>query len=399
MKTLYNKLMEDVMKHSRMIVALAVAFAGSVSPALAGDVEFGKKGLVYESEDENIEFRIGGRLHLDTVDFDSDITPFNDTTKVRRARVYGSVKFGDWKIKVDRDVGGTSKGWKNVWLRYSGWGNSNITAGNQIPPFGLENVGSSNNLTFMERALPNALNARYGVGVKFATYGKSWTAAIGVFGDAIGTGENAKNKGKNISSRVTFAPIKKKRLFVQVGASLKYEEVRDDKGFRIRTYPEVGIANARLLTTGTLLDVDDTISYGVESAVVMGPFSLQGEYMHSMINRTASSNADVGGGYIQASWFITGESRRYSKRNGTFRSVKPRGILGAVEVAARWSRFDLTDGPLLGGIQENWTIGANWYLGRNFRLMANYIFIDAAPNSLGLNEEPEALQFRGQLNF
>jgi|GEM_PF-5734773 len=91
------------------------------------------------------------------------------------------------------------------------------------------------------------MNARYGLGAKVSTYGKHWTAALGVFGDAIGTGQNARNKGKNVSGRVTFAPIRKKRLVVHVGASLKYEDVRRSKGFRIRTRPEAGITNVRLL--------------------------------------------------------------------------------------------------------------------------------------------------------
>lgn len=93
-----------------------------VIPFRAGDVQFGRNGLVYENRNTDVELTVGGRLHLDVVDFDSAVTPFADDTRVRRARIYGSAKYGDWKLKVDRDIGGTSRGWKNVWLRYSGWG-------------------------------------------------------------------------------------------------------------------------------------------------------------------------------------------------------------------------------------------------------------------------------------
>ena len=68
---------------------------------------------------------------------------------------------------------------------------------------------------------------------------------------------------------------------------------------------------------------------------------------------------------------LTGESRDY--KNGYVGNVKPSHAYGALEIAARYSELDLNDGPVLGGKQHDWTVGANWYLGNHLKLQANYI--------------------------
>ena len=85
------------------------------------------------------------------------------------------------------------------------------------------------------------------------------------------------------------------------------------------------------------------------------------------------------GFYAAASWFLTGEVRPYSRSNATFGRVRPRrslrseGGAGAWEIAARFSRLDLSDQEIAGGELEDVTLGLNWYANPFVRVMANWI--------------------------
>ena len=100
------------------------------------------------------------------------------------------------------------------------------------------------------------------------------------------------------------------------------------------------------------------------------------------------------GGYVQASYFLTGEHRGYDRRFGTFdRPVvknrfnpkdcgggwdcadRPSGAgarWGAWEVAYRYSYLDLNDNQIAGGQLGQHTWGLNWYFNDNFKVQFQY---------------------------
>jgi phosphate-selective porin OprO/OprP len=145
---------------------------------------------------------------------------------------------------------------------------------------------------------------------------------------------------------------------------------------------------------------------------VYGPLSVQGEYFHNSINRKAATDLSVNGWYGQASYFLTGESRPYSAKSGTFGRVKPNnpfslkeGGLGAWELAARYSSIDLNDGTALqGGAVKDITLGVNWYLNSHTRLMANYIMVDSdavkpSGSNVAANDDPNIFLVRAAVDF
>jgi phosphate-selective porin OprO/OprP len=125
--------------------------------------------------------------------------------------------------------------------------------------------------------------------------------------------------------------------------------------------------------------------WGLESAAVFGPFSLQGEYNRLKIDRYgAASTVNADGFYIFGSWFLTGESRVFKNGNADrvkpFEDFAPGGGWGAVELLARYDTLDLTDADFqsIGGRAvrrkgETYTLGINWYLNPNLKFVANYI--------------------------
>jgi phosphate-selective porin OprO/OprP len=96
------------------------------------------------------------------------------------------------------------------------------------------------------------------------------------------------------------------------------------------------------------------------------------------------------GAYIQASYFLTGESRQFDRKTGAFGRAQVYenffrvrnsdcGICsgrGAWEIACRWNYLDLTDEDLVGGYLDTSGLGLNWYLSPYMRMMFNYNLAD-----------------------
>lgn len=364
-----------------------------------------KGGLKITSGDGDFKFQIGGRLMVDAAFYDQDKVDLGDGTKLRRARLYAKgVLFKDWKFKTQYDFADNEVSVKDAYIRYTGFKPTTITIGQYKEPFSLEELTSSRYSTFMERALPNAFVPGRNIGVGLHTYGKQWTLAGGLFGEGAGDEHfEGENEGWGTTGRVTFAPVNESNQVVHLGAAVSYRTPNGDNIFSIDSRPESDVTDVKLVDTGDLTMVDNYLLYGAESALVWGPVSLQGEYMQMEINRDGGMpDATLDGWYAYISWFLTGESRAYEFEDGEFARVKPmhnvgKGGFGAWELAARYSMIDLDDGLLNGGAEDNLTLGVNWYVNPHVRFMANYIHVNT--NSNAGNDDPNIVQFRGQLDF
>jgi phosphate-selective porin OprO/OprP len=119
---------------------------------------------------------------------------------------------------------------------------------------------------------------------------------------------------------------------------------------------------------------------GAEAAWVDGPFCLQAEYLHSWVE---SDVTDVGfhGFYASASWFLTGESRPYDRRQGIFTRVSPKRPFrfdgagwGAWEIAGRCSHVNLNSAAVAGGRLLMLMAGVNWYPHSHIKWRFDYGF-------------------------
>jgi len=380
--------------------SLLAADAETDSEFYLRDEEFDlKKALTFKSADGDFSLRLGGRVHADAAWFSDDSDDvLNDDSRdaeFRRARLFVSGKvLEDWRYRFEYDFAADDDyRIKAAWVGYNGFKPFTIRAGNVLEPFSLEAMTSSNNITFMERALPKAFTQNYKLGILMNTYGDNWTAAAGLFDGNI---QNGSNDGWGVAARVTGAPVRSKRRLLHIGAALEYREP-DEVNYSTR--PEANLAD-RLTRTGTLHDVDNTITAGLESAAVYNSFSLQGEYMQVSVERNKQrSEPDFSGWYVYGSWFATGEYRRYNAKKGAFKQIRPKSRYGALEIAARYSEIDLEDENITGGEEDNITLGVNWYLNRNIRFMANHIWVDTDPDRNGNSESPNIFQLRAQALF
>ena len=378
--------------------ALLALYLMLPSPAWA-EVKFSNKnGILFSGADDDTYLRIGGRLHLDGAIFDEDVTPLENDIVARRARVSMRARYdNDWRLAADYDVG-ELEGFRILALSYAGFENTRITLGNQVAPFSLDERTSSNNITFIERSLANALSPGLLVGLSASTRGDNWTLTAGVFGDEINDRQRRKGDGRSVAGRATWTPLRsRKGHLLHVGTSLEYRDLSDNE-VRFRTRPESFVTTEKLVSTGTIRNANDLRNASLELAWRYRRLSAQGEYARTQVSREGDPSISVDAGYAAVSYFLTNHRRRYGRRSGAFGRIT-RGAKNAWEIAARYSFADLNDRDVDGGREDNVTLGLNWYINRNYRLMFNYIDVRVRPNADGVNESPSIFMLRFQAAY
>ncbi|MFQ5766383.1 MAG: OprO/OprP family phosphate-selective porin, partial [Acidobacteriota bacterium] len=278
--------------------------------------------------------------------------------------------------------------------------------GHHKEPFSFEENTSSKFITFMERALPSvfAPSRNTGISAHNVRLNKRLTWSLGVFAETDGFGDSASiNGGPNITGRITGLPVWKENgsKLLHLGLSVSRKGVPGGM-MRFRERPEAHLL-PRFIDTGAM-PADSALLYAAEVAVVDGPFSIQAEYAGASLDSAMLNDPGFSGGYVQASWFLTGEHRRYKQSSGVFDRIHPdrsfiKGGPGAWEVAVRYSMLDLNDQMVRGGQLEDFTLGVNWYLSASSRFMFNYV--NASLTDIGVPDPGNlgAFMMRFQVDF
>ena len=382
-----------------------------------------KGKLEFATPDGDFSWRLGGRIHVDAAFHDNDdgttqATDFHSGVDARRARLdLTATLWRAWMFKIQYDFADSGAtiddGLRDAYLRYlyKGAQPFSVTVGQFKEYLGLESLTSSNDITFIERALPSQTfhgkdGRRLGLGV--STYGHDiWTASAGVFGrnasgEDFGGLEAEQSDPLVFMGRLTVSPWHTTNRILHLAFAGSWNS-SDDNRVRFRQRPESNVTSVDRLVNTDTFDVDTMVRYGAEAAGVYGPFSMQGEYLRAEVDRHISLNPDVGfdGWYVFGSWIITGESRAYKFEDGVFQNPKPYGIvgkggIGAWELVARYSTLDLSDEDIIGGEENNVTMGLNWYPTPNFKFMANYVRVLDVKGGGFDGAEPDTFQLRAQ---
>jgi phosphate-selective porin OprO/OprP len=251
----------------------------------------------------------------------------------------------------------------------------------------------------MERSSMNALVPSRSTGISARNHIEqmaTWTIGFFKASNAFGDKPKLNTGGSDwvFTGRLTGAPIyeDKGETVFHVGASGSWRNT--ENGLIATGYgPDVVTQNPFVVTQTFNNKVAGLL--GLETAVVVGPFSAQAEYTVAQFRPTNFGTFTAPGWYIQASWFLTGEHRPYDPKNGYFKRVKVKkrlgddGGFGAVQLAVRVDQLKLNRGSPAPGMSIsgyydsattndlgniiNYTIGANWHLNDNSRIMANWV--------------------------
>jgi phosphate-selective porin OprO/OprP len=352
-----------------------------------------KDGFNVGTADEQFRLRVGGRIQNDWAvttssggirDMFSDVDAVETGTELRRARI--DLQGYAWDIvnfRLEYDFATGEAEAKDVYigLRKVPWV-QNIRVGHFKEPFSLEEMGSNNDITFMERGLPNALvpSRNTGLALFGAELDERLTWDAGVFRLANDTGFGFGGEDEyDLTGRITGLPwAADARHFLHLGFGYSHQ-FRHDFDLTYRQRPESHLYPVNLANTGSFA-TNGVDLINPEVALVYDSFSAQAEYMHSFVNRPGIASANFGGFYVYGSYFLTGESRPYKGAEGKFDRLRPLHNFafdgehwGAWEVAARFSRLDLDSVDVRGGVLNDVTAGVNWYLNPNVRVMLNYV--------------------------
>ncbi len=366
-------------------------------------------GLELKTNDGNTSLKLGGRIMLDHAWFGDDSESV-DGTEFRRTRLMlsGKVNQFEWKTQYEFARGGEGsddKGhrpaFKDVYVGVSGVPYAGaLRVGHFKEPFGLEELTSSKYITFMERSLTSAFVPSRNVGLMAHRTLDNGTLAYGIFRT---TGDNGFDEGDgdySVTGRYTRLLRNDGDNLVHFGAAVSSRTL---DGMRIDRRPSAHLAEK--LKDG-VAEADGEFKYGVEAAWVRGPLSVQAEFMGSSVD--GASNFGYEGWYIMGSYFLTGESRPYDSKKGTFKRVKPAQEFswgeswGAVELAVRYGSIDYDDYivspkpgvmiPTIGHKLDDLTVGVNIYHNPTFRTMFNYVYSD-----MDGGEDVHAFMVRGQI--
>jgi phosphate-selective porin OprO/OprP len=349
----------------------------------------------------------------------------NDGTDFRRMRlgVEGKV-FGDFQYAVTLEFGGSGTEdpgrIHEAWIAYNGFAPVQIKVGAFEPQAGLSANVSTSSMMLMERpssaevarsvaagdsrsAVQVQANGDWGSDSGLGAY---WFAAGAVTGGVVSTISSSGSATAQpfdeqtaVLGRVAIAPIQGSDWMAHFGLNGSYVITPADTTgvagssrypVQFRERAETRVDATRFVDSGGL-DAENAYTYGAEFAFQARNLMIEGEVFRYGAERRNSvlSDPEFSGFYVEGSWILTGETRKYNRANAAFDGPTPNtvfnkdaGSWGAWELAVRYSDLDLNynegkaglatpvDG-IRGGDQQIVTVGVNWYVNNNLRFMLN----------------------------
>ncbi len=377
---------------------------------------------------------LSGRIHADYWGFPNSSAGINRIETARTGLPMGNpngtpqdragfrrVRFGvdgdvspnmGYKIEMEF-AGGNDSEFRDVYVQMDdvAWLRS-VIVGNHKRPYGLDHLNSSRYNIFIERPfIVEAFNQdarRFGISSNGVSADQSWNWRYGVWNQRLIQDEgnytsdhmqgeiagrlastywyDEQSSGRDyahwaISGTIAHPDGSTNTLPVNNGRSEAINEAR------FRTRPEARTVN-RWLDTGVIARTNWYEMIGLEKVINLGPLQIVGEYQNLFLQRDSGlGDLHLHGGYVYASYFLTGEHMPWDRTDGVLDRVEPNENFfladrcsggkatgwGALQLALRYSCADLNDRNINGGTGEATTFGINWLWNANTRLQLNYI--------------------------
>ena len=359
----------------------------------------------FDDKDAGWSFKVRGRLQFD-VGFvgnpENDIVTrnlgFNARARRIRLGVEGTIP-GGFGYKAEADYANGVVGFGDVIMTYAPSNRPfNFTIGNHETLNGLEQISSSRFLSFVERAaFDDAFinTRRIGVSAGYVNKANTFRFNAGMFA-AHTIDSSLDNDGWIGAARVVYSPLMGSNQ-LHFGANYQHRKFQSNNGssvngqsagepsanqrVRYRARPFTQLTDQRFVNTDFFAARSDDI-FGLEFAGIFKSFHVAAEGQYIVANaydrgdRLAAGdpldlfattsvfvprgNPSFWGGYAEAGYYFTGETRGY--KNGTWdrtKVLKPfsKGGWGALQLNGRVDYLDLDSNRLKRGCSNNFTTG------------------------------------------
>jgi len=379
-----------------------------------------KKGFSLETPDQEFKLRLTGRFQSDFKFFERD-HPSNNSFYIRRGRLaMGGTMYRYYDFFVESEFGMGSARLNDGFLNINYTPKLQLRIGQFKESFSLEELISDNWTDMIERSIANNIPPSRDIGAMIHgdLYSGALNYALSVYNGRSINQSTDTDDDKDVAGRIIFAPFQllglndiKLLKDLRLGAAFTYGY----QDSNVTDWWKQGKFKSEAMTT--FFALRDTTTSGKESYVSQSgkrirlgaelgyqydSFSLKGELMkmdlddlilnsyNTTLKRVVSSDArdfDVTGGYISASYFLTGEKEPF--KSGVYDTITPKkkfdpfkGTWGAWQVTFRYGflsvdrdlfKYGYADAKKYTDKAESYTAGVNWYLNEMVRVMVNYI--------------------------
>jgi phosphate-selective porin OprO/OprP len=305
------------------------------------------------------KIKVSGDLMLDHDNFESGFLEDGDSSlqlsEIRRASLSFKTELMDnWKAKLKIGFSDNNAEIKDAYIKYKGWEWADLTIGKQKEGFGLEKLAHSRDALMIERTLvTSALAPGRSLGINLSGGETVYNWQLGYF--------QPDESATAITGRFSWLPWREKNELVHIGLAFSERDL-DGNEYRINEKMEVHTSDS--LIEGEKLFANKESLQGIEFLWQQAGFTAMAEWQQAKITDTDNVEYDYRGGYLQMSYQLSGDNRKY--KMGELGKVTTSGW----EFTSRYSQFKLVEEA---NEVKIYSVGANYTVNDNLKFMGNFI--------------------------
>jgi phosphate-selective porin OprO and OprP len=360
------------MTHLALLLLLCPQDPPKTQEIPKADFDAGYDGGFY-IQGKGAKLAVEGLLQVNGVFFEPDAAHESEFV-LRRMRLEFSGEFFErWYFHIEPKFSADGVELEEAWVGMK-LDTHLIMVGRMKEPFSFEEVGSQRHMDPINFSIFNQFVPAEDHGI--TVYGNFDILEYGV-GFYNGTGGDDTTSDKDGALRLVLHPWRGLQFG---GAATIGRQETDVSGAELRTEARVPWAT---FLPGTEIE-DERVRLGAEAGLLEGPLAVNAELMR-IRQEVNESTVDLTGGYVQASYILTGEAKSWKgERVRIWKGVKPQRPflkdpdLGAWQLVARWSRLNV-DSDLTPFVTNNprridtFTFGVNWYANEFVKVKVNYV--------------------------
>ena len=209
----------------KQLLAIALMIAHAIMPATGANASkltdaLKEKGIIATDFSPDVELR--GRFHMDAGWHDEDVTEFGDGFNNRRTRMGIAGKLmPTWSFSMEYDFAENGTSANDVVLMNKLAGGT-LKIGQFKVPMGLNELTSSNSITFIERASnSNAIVDARRIGIGYDYHMKQIGFQSMVYGRNMG-GKQDGDMPMGVAARVFGNPIADDNMLIHIGGAVGF---------------------------------------------------------------------------------------------------------------------------------------------------------------------------------